>query len=266
MPRHAPWACGRNNFNAWEGLAFSHRRVRDAKWSMKPVPESQQGIRSSPPHRATLPSLFRVFVTMLWVCSQASAQRPWQSPLDKTISDIGSKMRITGKLLPGDRKTLLQGVEAKAPTCVMAMLTLHLAVNQHLFPIQEFRKVVEHRARRAEPDLAWICSDVYAGTFNLHGKAVGPQPSIRKANANAKELSPTEMSFCESVLGNSSEGVQLRCGSLLASKQDLDPKSRAWIESKIDHQIHSPKSKSTTYWEFLKRLVAYRNPGNRIRS
>lgn len=167
----------------------------------------------------------------------------------------------TRKLAPTDRNMITQVLNSSDDgAAALAITVLHGLMVDHQYSLPQYKAAVEARVKRAVPIWAWELSDTYPHASVGRGGLRDIPLAARQGKCDhPKVFSPEDAKFCTNVLNQSSEAARTVCAGLIVSRRGLSPSSRSWILAAVDAQI-GKKSPDKEFWQFVKRVVVYRNP------
>lgn len=208
------------------------------------------------------------FVTVMRSTSQQKSQGTPITPLSRADDDrvhrILDSIEKAHKLTDSDRDFLF--TIAKSDNMVgsaLAQLDLIAAVKQGLCPHDKVASLLEDAAKRGEAGSS--LEAIQYGDLEDFGSA--SDDSLEKESQSVSQeyyppngLCEQEKSLVDRELAAQRTADRVLAARIMVAKKGLGADAVKWLTSRIDQQIQLFEGKEKEYWQFVKRVVVYRNP------
>ena len=173
---------------------------------------------------------------------------------------------LQNKLSKADLHFLLNEVESSTANHGQpAIALLAEAANRKLYPEQDVKDIIERKAKLG--GIWWTVSpalDYYI--LIMPGKHFASQAVSKKYGAltakkkSRNRIDQEEKTFILNTLKLPNDDDRVRAACVALQKTKLDASSLSWLEARISEQTRIHREPIRSYWAFISRIVAYRNP------
>jgi len=205
--------------------------------------------------------------------SQSSSQT--DARLERTFDQINRR-----SVLSGDDQAFLLKEMHSGPSDVRLLARRYLifASRKNLFPKQRIRDLIESETKLGTWLEASLCANDFYRTVDTNHEYLADKRSsagevdrqisiaFNYLKAQKTQHSPLnvvtkdERGFITTTLKCPFAEVRALVGGLAVEKQKLNSDSRNWLLARISSQIQASDVPHREYWEFIRRVIEYRNP------